>query len=112
MGNDAPSKAPSFMGVPMKHVSLITLTFQNSALILIMHYSRTMPSIGGHRYFTSTAVFLNDCHVRYIPDSTAFHAGDGTFRATIHVCVFWGWVEVSHSCDVVYTTELPSICGG
>jgi len=25
-----------------------------------MHYSRTMPSIGGHRYFTSTAVFLNE----------------------------------------------------
>lgn len=25
-----------------------------------MHYSRTMPSGGGHRYFTSTAVFLNE----------------------------------------------------
>ncbi|TVY83270.1 UDP-galactose transporter [Lachnellula suecica] len=56
---DAPSKAPTIMGVPMKHVSLITLTFQNSALILIMHYSRIMPQ-GGHRYFTSTAVFLNE----------------------------------------------------
>ncbi|EKD14813.1 nucleotide-sugar transporter [Drepanopeziza brunnea f. sp. 'multigermtubi' MB_m1] len=59
MAYDAPSKA-SFMGVPMKHVSLITLTVQNSALILIMHYSRIMPSVGGHRYFTSTAVFLNE----------------------------------------------------
>ncbi|TVY22858.1 UDP-galactose transporter [Lachnellula hyalina] len=48
------------MGVPMKHISLITLTFQNSALILIMHYSRIMPQVGGHRYFTSTAVFLNE----------------------------------------------------
>ncbi|TVY19476.1 UDP-galactose transporter [Lachnellula arida] len=56
---DAPSKA-SVMGVPMKHISLITLTFQNSALILIMHYSRIMPQVGGHRYFTSTAVFLNE----------------------------------------------------
>jgi hypothetical protein len=65
------------------------LTFQNSALILvstpmyllrlsnsstegiwlwayrltskqIMHYSRIMPLAGGHRYFTSTAVFLNE----------------------------------------------------
>lgn len=53
-------KAPSVMGVPMKHISLITLTFQNSALILIMHYSRIMPLAGGHRYFTSTAVFLNE----------------------------------------------------
>ncbi|PUU73535.1 hypothetical protein B9Z19DRAFT_1094878 [Tuber borchii] len=26
---------PSFMGVSMKHLSLITLTFQNSALILV-----------------------------------------------------------------------------
>ncbi|KAL3419663.1 nucleotide-sugar transporter [Phlyctema vagabunda] len=50
----------SFLGVPMKHVSLITLTFQNSALILIMHYSRIMPVVGGRRYFTSTAVFLNE----------------------------------------------------
>ncbi|PBP27948.1 hypothetical protein BUE80_DR001202 [Diplocarpon rosae] len=57
--HDAPGEA-SFLGVPMKHVSLITLTFQNSALILLMHYSRIMPSIGGHRYFTSTAVFLNE----------------------------------------------------
>lgn len=26
----------------------------------IMHYSRIMPPVGGHRYFTSTAVFLNE----------------------------------------------------
>ncbi|KAE8451601.1 hypothetical protein EG329_003674 [Mollisiaceae sp. DMI_Dod_QoI] len=57
---DAPGTAPNFMGVPMKHVSLITLTLQNSALILIMHYSRIMPLVGGHRYLTSTAVFLNE----------------------------------------------------
>ncbi|QSZ37057.1 hypothetical protein DSL72_009149 [Monilinia vaccinii-corymbosi] len=47
-------------GVSMKHVSLTALTLQNSALILIMHYSRIMPLAGGHRYFTSTAVFLNE----------------------------------------------------
>ncbi|KAG8423345.1 UDP-galactose transporter Gms1 [Metarhizium acridum] len=43
-----------------KNVSLIFLTFQNSALILVMHYSRVMPPEGDHRYFTSTAVFLNE----------------------------------------------------
>ncbi|CAG8956624.1 hypothetical protein HYFRA_00011935 [Hymenoscyphus fraxineus] len=53
-------KMPNTMGVPMKLLSLVTLTFQNSALILIMHYSRIMPSAGEHRYFTSTAVFLNE----------------------------------------------------
>lgn len=26
-----------------------------------MHYSRIMPLVDGHRYFTSTAVFLNEC---------------------------------------------------
>jgi UDP-sugar transporter A1/2/3 len=77
---DAPKSTPTLLGVPMKHVSLITvcpshnlkllrelcahktqqLTAQNSALILIMHYSRIMPLVDGHRYFTSTAVFLNE----------------------------------------------------
>ncbi|KAH8776574.1 UDP-galactose transporter [Diaporthe sp. PMI_573] len=51
---------PTLLGVPMKQASLITLTFQNSALILIMHYSRIMQPAGDHRYFTSTAVFLNE----------------------------------------------------
>ncbi|KAI9811216.1 MAG: hypothetical protein M1827_005548 [Pycnora praestabilis] len=51
---------PRWMGIPMRNVSLITLTFQNSALILIMHYSRMMPLVGGHRYLPSTAVFLNE----------------------------------------------------
>ncbi|KAL1297348.1 hypothetical protein AAFC00_004892 [Neodothiora populina] len=53
-------RAPQVWGVSIKHLSLITLTFQNSALILIMHYSRVMPTVGGHRYYTSTAVFLNE----------------------------------------------------
>ncbi|WYZ41156.1 hypothetical protein EsH8_V_000051 [Colletotrichum jinshuiense] len=55
-----PAGGPTLFGMSMKQVSLITLTFQNSALILIMHYSRIMPPVGDHRYFTSTAVFLNE----------------------------------------------------
>ncbi|TKA71093.1 hypothetical protein B0A55_08342 [Friedmanniomyces simplex] len=47
-------------GVPMKHISLITLTLQNSILLLILHYSRVMPPVDGQRYYTSTAVFLNE----------------------------------------------------
>ncbi|CAD6506044.1 BgTH12-06976 [Blumeria graminis f. sp. triticale] len=54
------SKPTTTMGFSMKHISLITLTFQNSALILIMHYSRIMPVENSNRYFTSTAVFLNE----------------------------------------------------
>ncbi|KAF3761851.1 nucleotide-sugar transporter [Cryphonectria parasitica EP155] len=51
---------PTLFGLPMKQASLITLTFQNSALILIMHYSRIMPPTSDRRYFTSTAVLLNE----------------------------------------------------
>lgn len=36
------------------------LTIQTSAHILIMHYSRVMPPVDGQRYFSSTAVFLNE----------------------------------------------------
>lgn len=36
------------------------LTLQNSALILLLHYSRIMPLINGQRYVTSTAVFMNE----------------------------------------------------
>ncbi|KAI0016787.1 nucleotide-sugar transporter [Xylariomycetidae sp. FL0641] len=55
-----PAGGPTLFGMPMKQISLITLTFQNSALILLMHYSRMMPPSGDHRYFTSTAVFLTE----------------------------------------------------
>ncbi|KAI5859058.1 nucleotide-sugar transporter-domain-containing protein [Tricharina praecox] len=51
---------PTFLGVPMRLVSLATLTVQNSALILIMHYSRIMPMTGSNRYLASTAVLLNE----------------------------------------------------
>ncbi|CAK7229146.1 UDP-galactose transporter Gms1 [Sporothrix curviconia] len=55
------SSGPTLFGLPMKQASLITLTFQNSALTLILHYSRIMPGVpGDHRYFASTAVFLNE----------------------------------------------------
>ncbi|PNS21170.1 UDP-galactose transporter [Sphaceloma murrayae] len=58
---DGRTRGGSFGGLSMKTVTLILLTFQNSALILIMHYSRIMPPVKGqHRYFTSTAVFLNE----------------------------------------------------
>ncbi|EGS18419.1 uncharacterized protein CTHT_0064450 [Thermochaetoides thermophila DSM 1495] len=51
---------PTLFGLPMKQASLLTLTFQNSALILILHYSRVMRPPGDHRYFASTAVLLNE----------------------------------------------------
>ncbi|KAF2468631.1 uncharacterized protein BDR25DRAFT_394820 [Lindgomyces ingoldianus] len=60
MAIDGNRRGGSLGGIPLKHLSLITLTFQNSALILIMHYSRIMPLVNGQRYLTSTSVFLNE----------------------------------------------------
>lgn len=54
------SSTETWMGLSIKKASLITLTIQNSTLILILHYSRQMPLVGGRRYITSTAVFLNE----------------------------------------------------
>ena len=41
----------------MKHISLVILTVQNSALVLTMRYSRIL---AGPRYLTSTAVVLSE----------------------------------------------------
>ncbi|ORY83256.1 nucleotide-sugar transporter-domain-containing protein [Protomyces lactucae-debilis] len=54
------AQSPSYKGIPLKYISLFTLTVQNSALILIMHYSRIMPAFQTKRYFTSTAVLSNE----------------------------------------------------
>ncbi|KAK9448369.1 nucleotide-sugar transporter-domain-containing protein [Limtongia smithiae] len=57
----SPQDVPRLFGVPLKYISLATLTIQNSALILIMHYSRVMPGYNSEsRYFASTAVLLNE----------------------------------------------------
>lgn len=63
----------SFGGLSMKHLSLFTLTFQNSMLILVMHYSRIMPLTDGMRYYTSTAVLLNEVIKLVISASVALY---------------------------------------
>ncbi|EEP80556.1 predicted protein [Uncinocarpus reesii 1704] len=49
MGRDVQSQSV-WRGVPGKYVFLV----------LLLHYSRVMPVVGGKRYITSTAVFLNE----------------------------------------------------
>ncbi|KAJ1937521.1 UDP-galactose transporter Gms1 [Linderina macrospora] len=44
-------------GVPLKYVSLVILTVQNSMLVLVMRYSRV---VSDTRYYTSTAVLLSE----------------------------------------------------
>ncbi|KAF7338228.1 hypothetical protein MVEN_02048000 [Mycena venus] len=61
LANDAitASAVPSVWGIPLKYLSLVTLAVQNSALTLIMHYSRvsTPPS---RAYSPATAVLMNE----------------------------------------------------
>ncbi|KAJ7235434.1 nucleotide-sugar transporter-domain-containing protein [Mycena haematopus] len=62
LANDAiitPPAGPTVFGIPLKYLSLVTLAVQNSALTLIMHYSRvsTPPS---HAYSPATAVLMNE----------------------------------------------------
>ncbi|KAJ1823158.1 UDP-galactose transporter Gms1 [Coemansia sp. RSA 2599] len=49
--------APELFGVPLKYVSLLVLTVQNSLLVLIMRYSRVSTT---EHYYTSTAVLLSE----------------------------------------------------
>jgi UDP-sugar transporter A1/2/3 len=44
-------------GMELKYLSLLTLVVQNSALVLVMRYSRT---IDGPRYNTATAVVMSE----------------------------------------------------
>jgi UDP-sugar transporter A1/2/3 len=41
------------LGMPLKYISLATLVIQNSALVLVMRYSRTLT---GPSYLPATAV--------------------------------------------------------
>ncbi|KAL5600920.1 hypothetical protein BROUX41_005756 [Berkeleyomyces rouxiae] len=50
----------TFLGLSPKQATVVSLIVQNSVLILVMHYSRIMKPSGDHKYFPSTAVFLNE----------------------------------------------------
>ena len=47
----------SLFGVPLKYISLVTLVLQNSSLVLVMRYSRT---IEGPTYVPATAVVMSE----------------------------------------------------
>ncbi|KAM0420782.1 hypothetical protein ACHAPT_011443 [Fusarium lateritium] len=79
----------TFLGLTKKQWSLTTLTFQNSALILIMHYSRMMPPSGDHRYFTSTAVFLNEIIKLAVSLSLAIYDTSKTLAPTTPATVLF-----------------------
>ncbi|KAJ3313852.1 hypothetical protein HDV04_001413 [Boothiomyces sp. JEL0838] len=51
------SKKQTLFGIELKWISLITLVVQNSVLVIVMRYSRTIP---GPRYNTATAVVVSE----------------------------------------------------
>ncbi|KAF9336079.1 hypothetical protein BG006_009773 [Podila minutissima] len=48
----------AFMGMSLKHLSLLILLLQNSALVIMMRYSRVSVEPGQPMYLASTAVFF------------------------------------------------------
>ncbi|KAF8921196.1 nucleotide-sugar transporter-domain-containing protein [Mucidula mucida] len=68
---------PSLWGVPLKYISLVTLAVQNSALTIIMHYSRvsTPPS---RAYSAATAVLMNEILKGFISLVFAFSRIDAS----------------------------------
>ncbi|KAJ2006675.1 UDP-galactose transporter Gms1 [Coemansia thaxteri] len=72
---------PLLFGVPLKYVSLVVLTVQNSVLVLIMHYSRIVSNV---RYYSSTAVLLNELVkffvCLYISSRESMHENEGRFE--------------------------------
>ncbi|KAK2466853.1 hypothetical protein APHAL10511_001111 [Amanita phalloides] len=77
---DSGPSLPSVWGVPLKYISLVTLAVQNSALTLIMHYSRisTPPS---RAYSAATAVLMNEILKGLISLTIAFTRIDPTIYA-------------------------------
>ncbi|KAG2142232.1 uncharacterized protein EDB93DRAFT_1252293 [Suillus bovinus] len=62
---------PSFHGIPLKYISLVTLAVQNSLLTLIMHYSCVSIS-PSQSYSAPTAVLLNELLQGFISLAIAF----------------------------------------
>ncbi|KAK0629254.1 nucleotide-sugar transporter-domain-containing protein [Bombardia bombarda] len=108
---NAPQAAggPTLFGIPIKQASLITLTFQNSALILIMHYSRIMTPPGDHRYFASTAVFLNEVVKLAISLTFAIHEVSGSLAPGTPVAVLFEQIYNSVFSGDGWKLAIPAI---
>lgn len=50
----------SFSSKQLKSISLATLVVQNSALVVVMRYSRIYANADGSMYLSSTAVLLSE----------------------------------------------------
>ncbi|KAF1936967.1 nucleotide-sugar transporter [Clathrospora elynae] len=108
------SAAGTLGGVSMKHLSLVTLTrgqltFQNSALILIMHYSRVMPLIGGQRYHTSTSVFLNEVIKLAISLSMALYEMSTTLPSNTTIATLFRTLTTAMFTNESWKLAIPAV---
>ncbi|KAI8899626.1 nucleotide-sugar transporter-domain-containing protein [Globomyces pollinis-pini] len=70
---------PTLLGVPLKWISLITLIIQNSALVLVMRYSRTL---SGPPYLPATAVVVSEFIKLFVCLLVHIHAESKAHRIT------------------------------
>ncbi|KAJ2359309.1 UDP-galactose transporter Gms1 [Coemansia erecta] len=74
---------PLVLGVPLKYVSLLVLTVQNSMLVLVMRYSRVVSET---QFYPSTAVLMSElakfaiCLAIAAKANTAEHGGQFSLR--------------------------------
>ncbi|KAL2692359.1 hypothetical protein Neosp_002765 [[Neocosmospora] mangrovei] len=69
--------------------TFLGLTKKQWSLTTIMHYSRMMPPTGDHRYFTSTAVFLNEIIKLAVSLSLAIYDTSKTLAPTTPATVLF-----------------------
>ena len=80
------SKAQSYL----KYVSLVTLTFQNTLLILSMRYSRVL---SGAMYFTTTAVLFSEFSKMVICLLIIFYQQRSNFLSHLHEAIVVNWLD-------------------
>ncbi|KAH4942719.1 hypothetical protein HBI42_043280 [Parastagonospora nodorum] len=105
----ARASSASLGGVSMKHLSLVTLTFQNSALILIMHYSRIMPLVNGQRYHTSTSVFLNEVIKLGISLTMALHEMSQTLPTNTTIATLCSTLATAIVSNESWKLAIPAV---
>ncbi|KAH7384519.1 nucleotide-sugar transporter-domain-containing protein [Pyrenochaeta sp. MPI-SDFR-AT-0127] len=96
-------------GVSLKLLSLVTLTFQNSALILIMHYSRVMPLVDGQRYHTSTSVFLNEVIKLGISLTMALHEASRTLPSNTTIPTLFRTLTTAVFSNESWKLAIPAV---
>ena len=74
----------------LKYVSLVTLTFQNTLLIISMRYSRVL---SGDMYFTTTAVLFSEFSKMVVCLLIIFYQQRSNFLSHLHEAIIVNWLD-------------------